>query len=362
MNFVTRLLVNKLAISETRIETSPHVALTTGQCRMRIERVGLTANNISYAAMGDKLQYWQFFPAVDPWVCVPAWGFATVSESQADGLAVGERIWGFWPMASELVIEPAKLTTMGFTDGIAHRRKLPYIYNEYQRCAVDPMHQDGQEDAEAILRPMFSTSWLVEDFLFDNKFFGADTMVVSSASSKTAYGTAFQFHKRGGVQVVGLTAAHNKRFVEALGVYDRVLCYDDIEQLDAQATSVYLDYAGSSAIRRRVHAHLPKLLHSSLIGGSHVDDMGGTSSGLPGPKPVFLFIPSHAFKRMGEWGLNGLMERMGVDWRSFVSRALEPADPWLIVQHHVGGDSVRAAYQLVHSGTADARSGHMLLL
>ena len=361
MNVVTRLLVNKLAIAETRIETTPQNALTAGQTRLRIERVGLTANNISYAATGDKLQYWQFFPAADPWVCVPAWGFATVSESQVDGLVVGERIWGFWPMASELVIEPVKLTTFGFTDGIAHRRKLPFVYNEYHRCSVDPMHHDGQEDAEAILRPMFSTSWLVEDFLFDNGFFGADTMVISSASSKTAYGTAYQLRKRGGVQVVGLTAAHNKPFVDALGCYHRVLTYEEIEQLDAKAASVFLDYAGSAEIRRRVHQQLHNLLHSSLIGGSHVDAMG-TSSGLPGPKPVFLFIPSHAFKRVGEWGLNGLMERMGVDWRTFVNRALDPVDPWLIVQHHEGADAVQRAYQLVLSGAADARSGHILLL
>jgi hypothetical protein len=361
MNIVTRLLVNKFAISETRIETSPPVELTAGQCRMRIERVGLTANNISYALTGDKMQYWQFFPASDPWVCVPAWGFATVSETQIAGLDVGERIWGFWPMASEVVVEPVKLTTIGFTDGIAHRRKLPYIYNEYQRCVADPMHQDGQEDAEAILRPMFSTSWLVEDFLFDNGYFGADTMVISSASSKTAYGTAYQLYKRGGVQVVGLTAAHNKPFVEALGCYHRVLPYEEIEQLDAQVPSVYLDYAGSSEIRRRVHQQLNKLLHSSLIGGSHAEAMV-SSSGLPGPKPVFLFIPTQAFKRVGEWGMNGLMERMGVDWRTFVNRALDPIDPWLIVQHHEGANAVQAAFQLVLSGTGDARSGHMLLL
>ena len=361
MNLVTRLLVNKSAIAETRIETSPSVALAAEQVRMRIERLGLTANNISYAVTGDKMQYWQFFPAPDPWVCVPAWGFATVSESQVEGLTVGERIWGFWPMASELVIEPAKLTRFGFTDGIVHRRKLPFIYNEYNRCAVDPMHQDGQEDAESILRPMFSTSWLVEDFFFDKAFFGADTMVLSSASSKTAYGTAYQLRKRGGVQVVGLTAAKNKAFVEALGCYDRVLAYEDIEQLDPQADSVFLDFAGSSDIRRRVHERLSKLHYSSLIGGSHYDEMG-SAAGLPGPKPVFLFIPTHAFKRIGEWGLSGLTERMGLDWRNFVNRSLDLVDPWLVVQHHAGPEAVQAAYQLVLSGSAEARSGHMLLL
>jgi hypothetical protein len=361
MKPVTRLLVEKGHLAHTRIESTESIALAEGQARMRIERVGLTANNISYAATGDKLQYWQFFPAADPWVCVPAWGFATVAESRAEGLLAGERIWGLWPMASELVIEPVKPTPLGFTDGMAHRRKLPFIYNEYLRCAADVMHRDELEDAETILRPMFSTSWLVEDFLYDNDHFGAGVIVLSSASSKTAYGTAYQLHRRGKVQVVGLTAARNKAFVEALGCYHRVLAYEELEQLEADAATVFLDYAGSAGIRRRVHARLANLRHSSLIGGAHVDQMG-SSAGLAGPKPVFLFVPAQAFKRVGEWGLPGLMERMATDWQSFVTRALDPTDPWLLVQQHQGAADAQAAWALVLSGTADARSGHMLIL
>ena len=42
-----------------------------------------------------------------------------------------------------------------------------------------------------IVRPLFITSFMLADFLQDNAFFGARQVVVSSASSKTAYGTAF---------------------------------------------------------------------------------------------------------------------------------------------------------------------------
>jgi hypothetical protein len=45
---------------------------------------------------------------------------------------------------------------------------------------------------------LFTTSWLIDDFLADNRFFGAfddanrpGVMLFSSASSKTAYGMAF---------------------------------------------------------------------------------------------------------------------------------------------------------------------------
>ena len=360
MNTVTRLLVDKRHIEQTRIETIDAQALASGQARMKVERVGLTANNITYAATGESLRYWQFFPADEAWGCVPAWGFATVAESQAQGLEVGERIWGFWPMASALVVEPTKLTPFGFTDGVAHRSMLPAIYNQYQRSARDPMHHDGQEDAESILRPMFTTAWFVDDFLADNNCFGADTMVLSSASSKTAYGTAFQLFKRGGVKIVGLTSARNKAFVEALGCYHEVLDYDQVETLDPQAAAVYLDYAGSVAIRRRVHVHLKQLRYSSSIGAAHVNDFGPAGD-LPGPRPVFLFVPTQAAKRIGEWGGLGLTQRMGQDWQRFVTRVLDASDPWLQVQQHHGPAAWQAAYARVLSGAGDPRSGHMLV-
>jgi len=274
MHLVTRLRVHRKHIANHEIEVCPALPLSSGESRLRIDCFALTANNISYAATGDLLHYWNFFPAPQPWGVVPAWGFATVTETQSDAVSVGQRVWGFMPMASEFIVQPARATAHGFIDGAEHRRALPKIYNDLVRCAQDPLHQDGQEDAEALLRPMFSTSWLVDDFLADNAFFGADTVVLSSASSKTAYGTAFQLKQRAGLHRVGLTAAHNKAFVEALGCYHRVLAYEDIAQLQADAPSAYLDYAGSVDIRRQVHQHLQALRYSCSIGASHVEDLG----------------------------------------------------------------------------------------
>ena len=47
--------------------------------------------------------------------------------------------------------------------------------------------------------------------------------LLSSASSKTAYGTAFQLAKCEDVHVVGLTSARNVAFCQSLGCYDAVL-------------------------------------------------------------------------------------------------------------------------------------------
>jgi hypothetical protein len=358
---ITRLIVNKRQITETRIVSEPSEPLADGQALFHIERFAFTANNISYAATGDLLQYWQFFPVDAQWGCVPTWGFASVLETRSAAVEVGERLWGFWPMASHVVMTPIRATAHGFSDGAAHRKVLPSVYNEYLRTAQDPVHTDGQEDVEALLRPLFSTGWLVDDFLADNDFFGAKVVLLSSASSKTAYGTAAQLARRDGIEVIGLTAPHNVAFVQGLGCYDKVVAYDALDQLDTQAATVYLDYAGDAELRRKVHGLLPELRHSSSIGASHVDKVG-SSSGLPGPKPAFLFVPNQAAKRVKEWGVDGLMSRMANDWHSFADRAVDPARPWVLVAHHAGAEAVQAAYALVLAGKSPPSLGRMLSL
>ena len=67
--------------------------LTDGEVRLRIDRFALTANNITYAAFGETMNYWAFFPTGSAHTgCIPVWGFADVSESRADGVAAGERV------------------------------------------------------------------------------------------------------------------------------------------------------------------------------------------------------------------------------------------------------------------------------
>jgi hypothetical protein len=42
-----------------------------------------------------------------------------------------------------------------------------------QRCSRDPFYTADSESVQALLRPLFITSWLIDDFLADNDFFGA---------------------------------------------------------------------------------------------------------------------------------------------------------------------------------------------
>jgi hypothetical protein len=373
ISVTTEFLVRKDQLGTTKVRTAPTEALADGQVRVGIAHFALTSNNITYAAMGDAMQYWQFFPeeaAADgvAWGRIPVWGFGAVLQSRHPDVPVGERLYGYFPMSSSVDLSPVKVSAGSFFDGAPHRAQLHTVYNQYMRCTVDPFYTADTEDVQALLRPLFITSWLIDDFLADNDFFGAtaDTaqpalLLLSSASSKTAYGTAFQLAQRAGVEVVGLTSPGNVAFCESLGCYHRVLTYDQLDQIAPDAPSIYVDFAGNAAFRRALHTHCKGLKYSSSIGATHVSDMGGAKD-VPGPKATLFFAPAQIKKRSGEWGPQGLGQRLVQSWQAFIAQAAHPSHPWLRVEQHTGSAAVQAAYQQVLGGKGDPRLGHMLSL
>ena len=361
----TSLLIRKDQLAATRLHTAADQPLADGQVRVRIDSFALTSNNITYAAFGDAMSYWQFFPTSEEgWGSIPVWGFASVVQSLHPGVAVGERLYGYWPMASGAVLSPDRLSAARFTDGAAHRAELPAVYNQYFRCHADPLYTADTEDIQALLRPLFITSWLIDDFMADNAFFGASTMLLSSASSKTAYGTAFQLHRRQGIEVIGLTSAANVAFCESLGCYDRVLSYDALDRLPADTPCVYVDFAGNGGLRHAIHARFTNLQHSSSIGGTHVEQLASRGAGkdLPGPRATLFFAPAQIKKRTAEWGADEFGRRMVSAWLGFLAQVSDAKNPWLRAEHHHGGEAVQAAYAQVLAGTGDPRIGHILSL
>ena len=115
---LTQLLTCKTDLSASRIEHGAISPLEEGEALFRIDRVAVTTNNVTYAVMGDAMQYWNFFPTgVDGWGHMPAWGFADVIASKAEGVAVGERFYGYFPIASHIRMQPVRTAARGFYDG-----------------------------------------------------------------------------------------------------------------------------------------------------------------------------------------------------------------------------------------------------
>src|ERR687888_641187 len=137
---MTDFLVKRDALRECRIADSSVHAPGPGEARLRVDRFGLTANNITYAVFGEAMSYWDFFPAEPGWGRVPMWGFADVEASAADGVEPGARVYGYLPPSTHLLVAPADTGEHGFVDASPHRAALPSTYQSYLLTDADPFY------------------------------------------------------------------------------------------------------------------------------------------------------------------------------------------------------------------------------
>jgi hypothetical protein len=351
--------LNRKDLHDSRFIAVDRPSPANGEAMLRVESFGLTSNNITYAVFGEAMNYWAFFPASDPgWGKLNVWGYATVEESRHPDLAEGMRVYGYLPCASHLLVVPDRVDAKGFIDAAPHRRSLPSAYQGYRDVDTDPVYSADLEAEHILFFPLFFTSYLIDDFLADEDFFGADTIVISSASSKTAIIAAYLLAERDGVDVVGLTSAGNREFVEGLDVYDSVVLYDDVARLPGER-AVYVDVSGDGAIRTAVHAHYgDRLAHSSAVGMTHWTEMGQGSAELAGPKPVFFFAPDRIKKRGADWGTAQLDQNVAQAWMPFARWASE----WLRVDRVSTQDDLRRAYLELLDGKVDPTAGTVVEL
>ncbi|MGQ9427525.1 DUF2855 family protein [Gilvimarinus sp. F26214L] len=367
MSVITQLQTNKSALDQTRVIEQPRPTLADGEALLRIDRLAVTTNNITYASFGDTphLRYWDFFPTGESgWGHMPAWGFAEVIASTVEGVNPGERYYGFWPIASHLVMQPVRVSERGFYDGTPHRLELTSAYNQYQRVTTDAAYRAKDEDYQMLLRPLFITSWMLADYLQDNDFFGAQQIVVSSASSKTAYGTAFALEAYPGCEVVAVTSTGNQAFVDSLGCYNHSITYEQLTELDASIPTLYVDFSGDRALREKIHDHFDaQLVHDCFAGAAqtqeHPSEVDAPAKG-PAPKPYFA--PYQIRKRNADWGAAEVTRRFNEAQLAFIRRVSDPANPWMQIEQH---DGFNAAQQLVSdlvNGRVDPKLGHVVLL
>lgn len=344
----------------SRIADAAVPALADGEVLLRVSRFALTANNVTYAVFGDAMAYWNFFPADEEgWGRVPVWGFADVEASRAEDVAEGDRVYGYLPMASHVVVVPDHIDATGFVESAAHRAALPPIYNRYDRVPAASAEDADSEGKHALLRPLFATAFLIDDWLADNDMFGASSVALASASSKTALGLAYLLHARGGAEVVGLTAPANTEFVGSVGYYDRTLDYDSISELAADTPTAFVDMAGGGQVAGAVHWHFTESLKQSVIvGATHWEESAPPSSDLPGPAPALFFAPDHAVRRQADWGGAEFNARLDAAMEAFVASTAS----WLTVDERPAPEELESSWLEVLEGRASPASGIVLSL
>lgn len=350
--------VDKHDLRCTRIDKVDSLQLEDGQIRLVVDSFALTANNITYASFGKAMQYWNFFPAADEaWGRIPVWGFADVAESRHPDIRSGTRVYGFMPMSTVFVVSPGQVNERGFTDLAPHRQPMASTYNRYAYLPEHSLHVPGSEEHHMLLWPLFFTSFLIDDVIADANRFGAESVVISSASSKTALIAAHLLHASG-EKVIGLTSPDNREFVEGLGCYSSVLTYDNLQALPTE-TAVYVDIAGNGRVTAAVHEHYGNdLKHSMIVGNTHWNESSPPSAALPGPTPTFFFAPNQIAKRTAEWGSAELDQRVSSSWEHFYAWASK----WVEFQYVVGHQAVDSVYRELLDGRSNPRVGYICSL
>ncbi|MEH6524723.1 MAG: DUF2855 family protein [Sneathiella sp.] len=353
------LLVGKNDISQIKSVNASSRTLNEGEVRLRVESFALTANNITYAVTGDLIGYWKFFPVSEEgWGIVPVWGHAVVIETECEGIDLGERLYGYLPMAEELVVHPSRIRQNAFKDGSDHRSQLPAVYNEYIRLNNSEHHDTGLEDLQSILYPLYATSYMIYDYLMDNNYFGAKQILIGSASSKTAVGLLQLLSDDETVdpKIIGLTSTRNQDFVKNLGVCDQVITYENIERETEKIPSVYIDMSGNADVRVSLHTHLDaQLLVSCSVGVSHWDKFRPTKE-LPGAKPQMFFAPAQIQKRHDEWGPGVIQGKTQAAWRDLAIKSKS----WLTVKEGKNLTDGIVAYKELIAGETLPTEGHII--
>jgi Protein of unknown function (DUF2855) len=335
--------------------------LAPGEVEVRIDSFAMTANNVTYAALGKPIGlfdngkgYWDFFaPGGSGPGRLPVWGFATVTRSAAEGVAEGGTLYGYYPMASHVRLTPGRVNPAGFVDVAAHRAGMPAVYDHYSRVAALGDYVEADRDWWPVFRPLYLTGWLIADQFEDEGDYGVDQVIVASASSKTAIGFAHAMRQRGvGPRLIGLTSPRGRDFVGAAGLYDELVLYDDVASIDATRPTAFVDIAGDGAVTAALSRHLGDRLKLNLVvGKAHWDAAPGER--VPA---VGFFAPARVEKRSREWGPGEFRERMGAAWTRF----LADAHGLFRIEVTHGPEAALSAYRDAVAGTADPRAGVLI--
>ena len=357
---VAQVHVRKDKLSETALVEVPSGELAEGAIRLKVESFSVTANNITYAVVGDGFGYWNFFPPKteeDGMGIVPMWGHAVVTQSKHDEFAVGERVYGYLPMGTELDVVPGNVSAASFMDTTDYRQPMSPVYNSYNRLAGDPEHDPSRENERMIYGPLFKTGFVIDYFLRSEDWFGASQVILTSASSKTAMGLASVAKQNSpNVKRIGLTSAGNVDFVEKTGLYDEVATYETIGTLPI-ADTVTVDFAGNAEVLGKLHHHFSDTLkYSCLVGATHVEarsSIGGDAGDLPGPKPTLFFAPDHFVSFFKEHGPQEGGKMIAANWHAFLSAVEGTVE----IETHSGLEAARETYLAMLNGDIDPARG-----
>ena len=318
-----------------------------GEVLFAIEKFAFSANNVTYALLGEALRYWDLFPAGPGWGRIPVWGYLRVLSSGVPGVEPGRRAYGLCPMATHVTLRPDRVGRSTFSEGSPSRKGLSSVYNVYSWADPAP-----HEDALLVLSPSFWLSFTLDDYLARSTSIDRP-VVVTSASSKAAIGLA-QLLTRRGVPVAGLTSPSRVAFARSLSLYGQVLPYDQAESLPAGAATI-VDLTGDTTLRDRIDRHLGQRPDIVIAGGTH-GEAAALAMDSPGERTVVFSAPQAISDLAHEWGWALLDQRFRAALGSFATHAAS----WLAIRRHRGLADAAVVYQRVLTNAGPPDEAHLI--
>jgi hypothetical protein len=354
VNKTVSLLVAPDDLGTARIVETGRPSPAEGEVLFEVERFGLSSNNITYGLLGDRLRYWDLFPAAAVgWGLIPVWGYLRAAASSHAGVAVGRRAFGLCPMSTHLVMRPDRVDPAGFRDLAAHRVALSPVYNAYFWVDDDAADRRA-DDLSLVLRPLFWLSFTLDAYLADcNR--GRGRVLITSASSKAACGLAHLLRQRG-VTTMGMTSAAHARFVQQSGLFDQTFTYDELgsRASASKEPGVLVDIAGDPDIRQRI-VDRSGPFEAVLVAGRTHSDTDSLPHDTAGGEAQIFFAPDHIRALSRDMGWAMLEHRFAAALKGYVGSAT-----WLEVDTTHGLSGALDVYRRLVTGRSSPSAAHII--
>ena len=218
-----------------------------------------------------------------------------------------------------------------------------------------PLYEEDNEDQQMLLWPLYFTSFLIDDFLDDEGFFGAKAAVLSSASSRTSSALAYLLDRagrdRGGR--AHLTAERRVHRVARRLRPRRPLRGARLARSRAGRLRRHVGRRKGPKCRPRPLGRRAQALRR---GRDHPPRGPRRRRGTGRPEAGLLLRARPAAQAHGGLGREGVNERLAETWRQYV----DWARGWLRVEHGSGPEDVERIYRELLDGKSDPAVGHVL--
>lgn len=242
------------------------------------------------------------------------------------------------------------------------RKDQPLFWTSY--CRSFPSLRNLDIDIDCFLHAG------MEDYLYEANYKGLQNMLISSASSKTAFIVAYRMRLRRDlsngalpINIIGLTSRSNLSFTRRLGFYDQVFSYDqvdDVRKVSKLDNCLYIDVSGNQPLNASIAKSIgPKLTISlgmtSVEGGnaSSFTGAGGNQEGFES-----FFMPEWLAVRLKQLGSKRLKEMQKVVW----DQVMDDCRSWIIIDTYRGEEKVLEAYLKTLKGSVPPDKGQMFSL